>query len=208
MLEEDPEVRLLLESARQGSETATAELFSRYADRLKRLLRLRLSRDLQGRVDEDDVLQEAYLEASRRLGEYLREPPVPFFLWLRQITSDRMIDLHRRHLGAQKRDANREVALHRGSMPAANSASIAIQLEGHLTTPSQAFAREEVRDTIQQALDDLPELDREVLALRHFEQLTTVEAAHILGITPSNASTRYWRALERMRSILSVGPEA
>src|SRR5262245_3492788 len=132
-MDDTDEIADLLDRATAGDQGALAELFNRYRQRLKRMVRLRLSRHLQGRLDESDVLQEACLEAARRLPEYLRDRPLPFFLWLRHITGQKLIDVHRRHLGAQMRDAACEVSLHRGAMPAASSASLAAQLLGRLT---------------------------------------------------------------------------
>src|SRR6516165_4318212 len=137
------EVSDLLHRAAGGDQQALAELFSRYRDRLKRMIHLRLSRRLQGRVDASDVLQEAHLEVARRLEEYVQQPSLPFFLWLRHLTGLKLAEVHRRHLGTQLRDADREVTLHRGGLPEADSASLAAQLLGKLTTPSQAAIKAE-----------------------------------------------------------------
>src|SRR5215831_15017970 len=118
----------LLAQAAAGDETALGQLFSRYRKRLKQMVHLRLNRLLQGRIDDSDILQDAYLEAAKRLPEYLATRPLPFFLWLRHLTGEKLIDAHRRHLGAKMRDAGQEVSLHRGPMPAASSASLAAQL--------------------------------------------------------------------------------
>ena len=134
MLESD-ELAKLLARAANGDETAVNELFSRYRKRLKQMVRFRLNRLLQGRVDDSDILQETYLEAAKRLPDYLATEPLPFFLWLRHITGEKIIDVHRRHLGAKKRSAGQEISLHRGPMPAASSASLAAQLTGRLTSP-------------------------------------------------------------------------
>jgi RNA polymerase sigma-70 factor (ECF subfamily) len=189
----------LLERAAAGDTAAVAELFSGYRKRLKRMVRLRLSRHLQSRLDESDVLQEALLEAAKRLPQYLRDRPLPFFLWLRHLTGEKLIDAHRRHLGAKMRDAAQEVSLHRGAMPAASSASLAAQLLGRLTSPSQAAVKAETRLRVQEVLNAMDPLDREVLALRHFEQLNNVEVAATLGINESTASSRYLRALKRLK---------
>src|SRR5436190_764968 len=119
--------------------------------------------------------QEAYLEVARRLDEYLREPKLPFFLWLRHLTALKLAEVHRRHLGTQLRDADREVTLHRGGLPLADSVSLAAQLLGTLTTPSQAMIKAETRLLVQEALNSMEPIDREVLALKHFEQLSTTE---------------------------------
>lgn len=118
----------------EGDEQALQELFRKHADRLKRMVHLRLDRRLQGRVDEDDVLQEAYLDVSRRLKEYQADPQLPFFLWLRHMVGLKLNEVHREHLGTQKRDADLEVSLHRGALPEANSMSLAAQLMGSLTS--------------------------------------------------------------------------
>ena len=148
-------------------------------------------------------MQEAFLEATRRLDEYLADPPLPFFLWLRQITGEKLIDVHRRHL-AQKRDAGRDIAVHADNSSA--SEFLAAQLVGHLTSPSQAAARGEIQKQVQDALDRLDSTDREVLLLRHFEQLNTTECAAVLNIGASGASSRYVRALKRLQSVLKQFP--
>ena len=175
----------LLARAAAGDENALTELFSRYRKRLKQMVRLRLSRQLQGRVDDSDILQEAYLEAAQRFPDYLANRQLPFFLWLRHITGEKLIDAHRRHLGAQIRDANQEVSLHRGPMPAASSGSLAARLLGRLTSPSQAAIKAETRLRVQEVLNGMDPLDREILALRHFEQLTNAEVAATLEMNES-----------------------
>ena len=196
----DPtDVTDLIDRAAAGDAAAVTELLSRYRKRLKRMVRLRLSRHLQGRLDDSDILQEACLEAAKRLPEFLREKPLPFFLWLRHITGQKLIDAHRRHLGAKMRDAAHEVSLHRGAMPAASSASLAAQLLGRLTSPSQAAIKAEARVRVQEVLNSMDPIDREVLALRHFEQLNNAEVAATLAINESTASSRYLRALKRLK---------
>jgi len=196
----------LLPLAAAGDEPAARELYSRYAGRLKRMVHLRLSRRLQGRVGDSDVLQEAYLDVSRRLPEYVRDPRLPFFLWLRHMTGLKLVEIHRRHLGTQARDADREISLHRGALPEADSVSLAAQLLGQLTTPSQAAVRAELRLLVQEALATMDPVDREVLALKHFEQLSTSEIAEVLGLSKAGAGSRYLRAIKRLREILSATP--
>ena len=196
----------LLRDAAAGEEGAMRALFSRHRDRLKRMVHLRLSRRLAGRVDDSDVLQEACLEVARRLDEYTREPSLPFFLWLRQMTALKLAEVHRRHLGTQLRDVDREVTLHRGGLPLADSVSLAAQLLGTLTTPSQATIRAEIRLLVQEALNGMDPVDREVLALKHFEQLSTAEIAEVLGLSKAGAGSRYLRAIKRLREILSRIP--
>jgi RNA polymerase sigma-70 factor (ECF subfamily) len=196
----------LLRLAAGGDPEALRTLFSRHRDRLKRMVHLRLSRRLAGRVDDSDVLQESYLEAARRLGEYEQNPSLPFFLWLRNMTVMKLAEVHRRHLGTQLRDADREVTLHRGGLPMADSVSLAAQLLGTLTTPSQAAVKAETRLLVQEALNSMDPIDREVLALKHFEQLSTAEIAEVLCLSKAGAGSRYLRAIKRLREILSQIP--
>jgi RNA polymerase sigma-70 factor (ECF subfamily) len=205
-MDESEALSALLERAAAGDRVAADDLFSRYRKRLKRMIRLRLSRQLAGRIDDSDILQEAYLEAGKRLADYLRDRPLPFFLWLRHIAGQKLIDAHRRHLGAQKRDAACELSLHRGPMPAASSASLAAQLLGRLTSPSQAVIKAEARLRVQEALNEMDPVDREVLALRHFEQLSNAETAEALDLNESTASSRYLRALKRLKEALEQFP--
>ncbi|HEY3966452.1 MAG TPA: sigma-70 family RNA polymerase sigma factor [Planctomycetaceae bacterium] len=196
----------LVRQAVAGDEAALSELFGRYRDRLKRMVRLRLSRRLQGRVDDSDVLQESFLDVSRRLTEYAEKPGLPFFLWLRHMTGLKLTEVHRRHLGAQMRDADCEVSLHRGGLPEADSVSLAAQLLGQLTTPSQAAAKAETRILVQEALNAMDPVDREVLALKHFEQLSISEIAQTLGLSKAGAGSRYLRAIKRLREFLERIP--
>ena len=190
---------------RQGEAAAMAELFARHRPRLWRMVHFRLSRQLHGRVDADDVLQEAYLAAARRIEHYAKGGFTSAFLWLRVVVQQTLVDVHRRHLGAAKRDAGREVALY-GHYPQATSASLAIQLVGDWTSPSQAAARGELLDRVQAAIASMNPLDQEILALRHFEELTNAEAAQSLGIEPKAASIRYVRALQRLKDVLAAFP--
>ena len=193
----------LLRRAGEGDARANGELFAGHRDRLRRMVQLRLDRRLRGRIDPSDVIQEAYLEMSRCLAEYLRNPVLPFFLWLRMLTGRKLQALHRHHLGTQARDAGREVSLHRGALPQASSVSLAAQLLGRHTTPTQAAARAELQLRVQEALNGMDPIDREVLALRHFEQLTNAEAAQVLDLSEAAASNRYVRALKRLKGILT-----
>jgi RNA polymerase sigma-70 factor (ECF subfamily) len=166
------------------------------------MVELRLDRRLHGRVDPSDVIQEAYLEAAQRFPEYLQDSAMPFFLWLRFLTAQRILILHRRHLGVQMRDAGRDVPIYHGAMTAASSAALAAQLVGRRTTPSQAAMRAEMQLRLQEALNSMEATDREILVLRHFEQLTNSETARTLGLRESAASKRYARALLRLKEIL------
>jgi RNA polymerase sigma-70 factor (ECF subfamily) len=196
----------LLQRAAAGDPAARNALFARHTERLQRMVRLRLSRRLQGRVDEGDVVQEALLEAARKLNDYLQRPEAPFFLWLRQLTGLKLAELHRHHLGTQMRDADREVSIYRGALPEVDSVSLAAHLLGTLTSPSQAAVRAERRVRLQEALNSLDPIDREILALRHFEQLSNQETAEVLELSPSGTTARHMRALKRLRAILEAAP--
>ncbi len=195
-----------LERAAAGADDAWRSLVAEHHDRLRRMVALRLDPRLQGRVDPSDVLQESYLEAVRQLADYLRNPPLPFFLWLRQLAGHRLYKLHRHHLGAQTRDAGREVSLYRGALPEASSAALAAQLLGRECRPSEAAVRAELKIRLQEALNGMDATDREVLSLRHFEQLTSAEGARELNISEAAAGKRYLRALVRLKGILSSMP--
>ncbi len=196
----------LLEQAARGDPGVLGSLLVRHEDRLRRMVALRMDRRLQGRIDPSDVIQEAYLEASVRLTDYLGNPSMPFFLWLRFLAGQKLVTLHRHHLGVQMRAAGQEVALCPGPLPEASSAALAAQLLGHDTRASEAAIRAELKIRVQEALDSMDPLDREVLALRHFEQLSRAEIAQVMGISEAAAGKRYIRALERLKGILGRSP--
>lgn len=206
MTSEPSEETILVREAAAGDQQKLGVLLDRYRDRLRRMICLRLDRRLQGRVDASDIIQDAYLEASQRLPDYLNDPAVPFFVWLRFLTAQQVALAHRHHLGIQARDAGREVSLYRGALPEATSAALAAQLVGGLTSPSSAAGRAEMKIRLQEALNSMDPKDREVLALRHFEELSNTETAQVLGIKPTAACNRYVRALEHLKQILSKMP--
>ena len=190
-----------------GDLQALAEVFTRERDRLWQIIHFRLAEPLRGRLGPDDVLQEAFLAASQRLKHYASSPATSPFIWLRMIVNQTLIDLHRQHLGAQRRDAAREVSLDSVPYAQATSASVAIQLIGAFTSPSGAAARADVLTLVQTAIEQMDPIDREVLALRHFEELTNSEVAETLGIEQKAASIRYIRALRRLKEILAQVPD-
>ena len=196
----------LIGLARAGDRQALSALLERHRDRLRRMVELRLDWRLQARIDASDILQDAFLEVASRLDEYLRGPELPLFLWLRLVVGQRLATVHRHHLGTQMRDAGREVSLYRDALPAASSAALAGQLLGRQTSPSQAAVRAERVVRLQEALNTLDPVDREVLALRHFEQLTAAETARVLGVSEEAAAKRYIRALKRLKQILARMP--
>ena len=196
----------LLERLRAGDLGALAELFQRHRDRLHRMVELRIDSRLQGRIDASDVLQDGFLDLSKRLESYLNDPKLPVFLWLRLVVSDRLAMVHRHHLGTQMRDAAQEVSLYRDPLPQASSAALVSMLLGRLTSPSSAAVRAEQILQVQEAVNALDPLDREIVALRHFEQLTRAETAQVLGITEEAGAKRYIRALKKLKSILASTP--
>jgi RNA polymerase sigma-70 factor, ECF subfamily len=189
-----------------GDEAALLELFARHRDRLKRMVKLRLDRRLQGRLDASDVLQEAYIDVARRAREYVESRSMPPFLWLRWITGQRLLSLHRKHLGSKARDVGMEVSLRHGTLPQATSVSLAAMLLGRLTSPTRALMRAELQLRIQDVLNAMDAIDREVLTLRHFEELNNTETAQVLGISRTAASNRYIRALKRLKDTLAEIP--
>ena len=197
-------VEVLILRLIDGDEGVLADLFLHYRERLKRMVEFRLDRRLRGREDPSDVLQEVYLDARQRVQHYIDKPRVSLFLWLRQVTLQRLIDVHRRHLGAKMRDVNQEVALYGAGPTDESSAFLLLQLADSLTSPSQFAVRGEMVAELKIALSELGENDREVLVLRHLEELSNNEVAQILGIDKYAASKRYLRALERLRGVMLV----
>jgi RNA polymerase sigma-70 factor (ECF subfamily) len=200
------ETNRLLRRASGQDPQALADLFAHHRERLRRMVRLRLDWRLRPRFDSLSVLNEVYAEASRRFGEYAAQPPVKFYLWLRQLAAQTIQALHREHLGAQMWNAGQEVSLYRGALPQANSVSLAAQLLGQRNLAGQAAARTDLQVRLQEALNNMEPMDRELLALRHFEELNNDEAAAALNIDPAEASIKFVRALKRLKEILKTIP--
>jgi RNA polymerase sigma-70 factor (ECF subfamily) len=182
------------------------KLFVENRKRLRALVELRLDRRLQGRVDPSDVLQETFVEVARRCADYAAKPSLPPFLWLRFLTIQQVCAVHRRQLGAQRRDATRDVSLDQGWSPQVTTMILAARLLGRLTSPLDAAMRAERQAMLHTALEQLDEADREVIALRHFEELTNQEVAALLGLHKDAASKRYLRAMKRLKEILDDCP--
>src|SRR6516162_4095589 len=205
-MRDDPTNDELLTAARNGDEHALAVLVERHRERLERMVRLRMDRRLQGRVDPADVVQDAYVAIRSKFAQYKTDSQLPFFLWLRLEVGQKLVDLHRFHLGAQMRDAGQEVSLHRGALPQVTSLSLAEHLLGKLTPASHAAMRVELKLRVQEALNGMDPHDREVLILRHFEELSNAETAQVLGIKSSAAVNRYVRALKRLKEVFQGMP--
>ena len=198
----NPEEALQLKRALEGDRQAWASLLAAYRPRLRRMVAVRLHPLLRGRIDPSDVLQDAFVEATERLGSYAEKSDLPLFLWLRWLTAMRIKRIHRDHLDVKGRDPRREVSLYGEGMPGVSSAALAEQLLGGDTRPSEAAALAERKRRVEVALEAIDPTDREVLVLRHFEELSNVETARVLGIAPAAASKRYVRALVELKRIL------
>jgi RNA polymerase sigma-70 factor (ECF subfamily) len=191
-----------LQLAAQGDAGSWEALLAESRQRLRRMVAFRLDHRLQGRIDPSDVLQDAYIEAWQDLQTYLRQPAMPFFLWLRGIAGNKLRELHRHHLGTQMRDPRREVSID-GALAETTTTALAAGLLGNLTRASEEAIRLETKLQLEDALNAMDPLDREVLALRHFEQLSPAETAQVLGIKEKAAGMRYVRSLRRLKEILS-----
>jgi RNA polymerase sigma-70 factor (ECF subfamily) len=194
------ETQDLLQQIRAGDRQAVAQLFARHQTYLHRLVELRLDPRLRSRLDVSDVVQEAHLEALKRLNTYLERPALPFRLWLRQIAFDRALKARRHHLGTARRALGKEEPL-----PERSSLVLAWQLLAGGSTPSQHLDRRELAVRVRQAVAQLPESDREVVIMRHFEGLSNQEVGYLLGIEPATASKRHGRAMLRLHRILFEG---
>jgi RNA polymerase sigma-70 factor (ECF subfamily) len=203
MPDETSENDELLRLASAGDRESWEALVGRSRPRLRRMVAFRLDQRLQGRVDPSDVLQDAYLEAWKDLSAFLREPSMPFFLWLRSVAGSKLRELHRHHLGVQMRDPRREVSIVGGPIAETTTTALAAELVGNLTRASEEAVRAEINVRLQEALDSMDPIDREVLALRHFEQLSPAETAQVLGIKEKAVGMRYLRALRRLKEILT-----
>lgn len=205
---DEPAVASLLARAAGGDGDAWAALLSLHQRRLESVASFRLDPRLRGRVDAADVIQDAFITATARRADFFAQSSQPLFLWLRWIVGNTLLEMHRHHLGVQMRDARREH--HVGGSGADGNdgtrAALVAQLTGGITGPATAAGRAELKARLDEALGRMSAADREVLALRHYEQLTSGEAAQVLGIQERAAAKRYLRALERLREVLSDMP--
>lgn len=204
---DDAELHNLTQRVAQADQTALGRLLEWYRPRLRAMVQIRMDHRVRGRIDASDVLQEAFLEVSQRLDEFARQPSVPFYVWLRSITGQRLAAAFRFHLGTQGRDARREVPLLDAATPPASSAALAAHLAGTMSSPSNMAMRGEMTARLEEALNRLDAVDREIIVLRHFEELTNSEAAQVLDLKASAVCNRYVRALERLRAVLDQMPE-
>lgn len=206
MTDEPAKTEQLLALAAAGDGSAWGALLTAEVERLMRMVASRMDPRLHGRIDAADVVQDAFVQASAKREEYFRESTVPLFLWLRGVVRNKLLELHRHHLGTHMRDATRELPLEAQPSWDDKSAALYLHLTAGLTGPSVAAVREEAKMQLADALNKMDPTDREVLTLRHFEQLTNAEAAQVVGIQERAAAKRYLRALERLKTILSELP--
>lgn len=196
----------LLSMAISGQPQALGKLLQSFRKQLLRIVKFRMDPRLKTRLDADDIVQDAFIEATQRFGAYVEEPEMPFFLWLRFITIQKLFQLHRKHLKVQARDADREISIYSAPSPQAQSAVLAAHLLGKHTSPSMAAIRAENTIRVEEALNSMSEVDREIIALRRFERLQNSEVAKLLNISKTAASNRYIRALERLRNEVDTRP--
>lgn len=192
----------LLEDARSGDPGAVDKLLGEFREPLRRVIDLRLDPVLARRIDASDIVQDVLIEAHQRLIEYLKNPAMPFHLWLRHLAQDRIIDTHRRHREAQRRSIDREQPLVRPAWTDESSVSLAAQLIDAERTPTSEAIHHELQRKLADAIDQLSDDDRDLVLMRHHEALSNQEAARALGITEAAASMRYLRALRRLREVL------
>ncbi len=186
---------------RQGDPDALADVFSHFRQRLARIVKFRLDYRLAARISDSDVLQETFIAAAKRLDHFANHPEMSPFLWLRLLTGQQLIDLHRRHLKSEMRDVRKEVSLQQQVSPH-TSLALAAQLAGPMTAASEIIARAERIERLEATLNSMDPIDREVIALRHFEELSNLETASVLGIEPSAASKRYLRAMTKLAEMM------
>ena len=202
------EIRQLLDRARQGDRSAVEQLLGHFRDSLRRMIALRLDPALTARLDASDVVQEVLVEASKRLDDYLRNPAMPFHLWLRQIAKDHMIDAHRKHRKAQRRSIDREQSLVPRGLADNSSIDMMGQILDQELTPATAAIRQELEQRLAQAIGKLEEDDREIILMRLYEHLSNQEIATVYGLTEPAAAMRYLRAMRRLQAMLKPAEDS
>ena len=202
----DPQpTQVLLDRVRDGDEAAINGLLARHREAIKRMINRRMDRVVQHRVDASDIVQDVMLEANRRLGDYLANPTMPFQLWLRHMARDRLIDAHRRHRVAANRSVDREVSLSAGGGDDRSAADGVAGIADRELTPAAAATWHELERRFAAAVEQLEDDDRQIVLLRHFEHLSTADAAAALGLSKPAAGMRYLRAMRRLRVLLEGG---
>jgi RNA polymerase sigma-70 factor (ECF subfamily) len=207
MWPDSSETQELLAAARSGDAAARNRLLERHRDVLRRMVGLRMDRALQGRLDASDIVQDVLVEADRRLADYLAAAKMPFQAWLRYLARDHLIDAHRRHRGAARRSVDREQSLVAPSHADQSAFDLAALVRDRELTPAAAATHHELEQRFAAALETLDETDREIILMRHFEQLTNGQAAETLGLSEPAAGMRYLRAMRRLRALLEETPD-
>lgn len=208
MWPEGDQTQQLLSGARNGDADAVNRLMERHRVAVRRLIQMRLDNALASRVDASDVVQDVLFEASRRMEDYISNPSMPFHLWLRQLAKDRIIDMHRRHRTAQRRSVDREQHIQSLGNDDRSAADLATLLKDAELTPAAATVRKEMEQRFLEALNELPDDDRELILMRHFEHLGNGEVAEALGLSAPAAGMRYLRAIRRLRQALGTDDES
>ncbi len=198
----------LLANAKGGNAEAINSLIERHRNSVRRMVQLRLDQKIQKRIDVSDIVQDVFVEASRRLQDYLVDPRMQFHLWLRQIALDRIIDAHRRHRGSAKRSVDREIPLIAPAADDHSTMELANQLRDPELTPAAAASRHEMTRLVEAAISKLDDTDGEVIMMRHYEQLSNQEVALALGLSEPAASMRYLRAMRRLRELLTEASQS
>ena len=198
----DEKTETLLSDARAGDADAVNKLLERHRGPIRRLVEMRLDRKVQRRVDVSDVVQDVMIEANGRLEKYLDDPAMAFHLWLRQIAWDRIIDTYRRHRVSAKRNMDREQPMTASGPADQSTMELAIQLCDPAMTPAAAATQREIAEKVESVIELLGDQDREIILMRHYEHLTNLEIAEVLGLNPPAASMRYLRAVRRLRELL------
>ena len=201
---QDDRTERLLDAAREGDHSAVNELLQRHRKPIRRLVEMRLDRKVQRRVDVSDVVQDVMVEASGRLERYLDDPVMAFHLWLRQIAWDRIIDTYRRHRVSAKRNMDREQPMTAPTGPDQSTVELAVQLCDPQLTPAAAATQKEIALQVEGIIEELSEQDREIILMRHYEHLSNLEVAQVLGLNPPAASMRYLRAIRRLRELMEA----
>jgi RNA polymerase sigma-70 factor (ECF subfamily) len=202
MWPDSSETQELLVRAQGGESAAVNQLMERHRQSLRKMVQLRMDHALAQRIDASDIVQDVLLEASQRLAAYIQDARMPFHLWLRQLAKDQLIDTHRRHRVAQRRSLDREQPLVRHANADHSSLDLAAQLRDQELTPAAAALRQEFQQRFYQALAQLEDDDRELILMRHVEQLSNSDVAQALGLSQPAAGMRHLRALRRLREIL------
>ena len=200
----DDQTDTLLKAAQEGDSDAVNRLLEKHRVPIRRLVELRLDRKVQRRVDVSDVVQDVMIEASGRLEKYLADPQMAFHLWLRQIAWDRIIDTYRRHRQSAKRNMDREQPMTSAASPDQSTLELAIQICDPALTPAAAATQREIAIKVESAIEKLNDQDREIILMRHYEHLSNLDIAEVLGINPPAASMRYLRAVRRLREVLQA----